>query len=43
LNGSCFTWPDYAVLIGSLIILLAIGARFAREQRDTVDFFLARC
>jgi len=36
------TWPDYAVLIGSLIVLLAIGARFAREQRDTVDFFLAR-
>jgi len=36
------TWPDYAVLIGSLIVLLAIGTRFAREQRDTVDFFLAR-
>jgi len=36
------TWPDYAVLAASLIVLLAIGTRFAREQRDTVDFFLAR-
>jgi solute:Na+ symporter, SSS family len=36
------TWPDYAVLVGSLLILVAIGARFTREQRDTVDFFLAR-
>jgi SSS family solute:Na+ symporter len=36
------TWPDYAVLIASLIVLIAIGVRFTREQRDTVDFFLAR-
>ena len=36
------TWPDYAVLAGSLIVLLAIGASFTRQQRDTVDFFLAR-
>jgi SSS family solute:Na+ symporter len=36
------TWPDYAVLTASLLVLLAIGTRFAREQRDTVDFFLAR-
>ena len=36
------TWPDYAVLVGSLLILVAIGARFTREQRDTIDFFLAR-
>jgi SSS family solute:Na+ symporter len=36
------TWPDYAVLAASLLVLLAIGTRFAREQRDTVDFFLAR-
>ena len=36
------TWPDYAVLTGSLVVLLAIGVRFTREQRDTVDFFLAR-
>jgi SSS family transporter len=36
------TWPDWAVLTASLLVLLAIGTRFAREQRDTVDFFLAR-
>ncbi len=36
------TWPDYAVLILALALLLAIGAGFTRQQRDTVDFFLAR-
>jgi SSS family transporter len=36
------TWPDYAVVAVSLLVLLAIGVRFSREQRDTVDFFLAR-
>lgn len=39
---SALTWPDYAVLILSLGLLIAIGASFTREQRDTVDFFLAR-
>jgi SSS family transporter len=29
-------------MVGSLLTLVAIGARFTREQRDTVDFFLAR-
>jgi len=36
------TWPDYAVLTVTLAVLLAIGLRFGREQRDTSDFFLAR-
>jgi SSS family transporter len=36
------TWPDYAVLVGSLAVLLAIGFHFTRQQHDTVDFFLAR-
>ena len=36
------TWPDYAVLAASLAVLLAIGFRLTRRQRDTVDFFLAR-
>ena len=36
------TWPDYAVLALSLVVLLAIGFWFTRRQRDTVDFFLAR-
>ena len=36
------SWADYAVLLASLGVLLAIGAFFTRRQRDTVDFFLAR-
>jgi SSS family transporter len=38
---SRLSWPDYAVLFASLLLLLVIGGRFAR-QRDTADFFLAR-
>jgi solute:Na+ symporter, SSS family len=36
------TWPDYAVVVASLGILIVIGARFTRQQHDTADFFLAR-
>ncbi len=39
---SGLTWPDYAVLAVSLALLLAIGFGLSRQQRDTVDFFLAR-
>ncbi|HEY3065570.1 MAG TPA: sodium/solute symporter [Methylomirabilota bacterium] len=39
---TALTWPDYAVLLGSLTVLLVIGLRFTGEQRDTSDFFLAR-
>jgi SSS family transporter len=39
---SVLTWADYAVLGGALVLLLAIGLHFTRQQRDTVDFFLAR-
>jgi SSS family transporter len=39
---SSLTWPDYTVLVGSLIVLVAIGFYFTRRQKDTVDFFLAR-
>ena len=39
---SALTWPDYAVLAGSLGLLLYIGFRLTGEQHDTVDFFLAR-
>lgn len=41
-SATSLTWPDYAVLAGSLAVLLAIGLHFTRQQRDTVDFFLAR-
>jgi len=40
--ASSLTWPDYAVLVAALGVLLAIGAGLTRQQRDTVDFFLAR-
>ena len=36
------SWADYVVLLGSLGVLLGIGAYFTRRQHDTVDFFLAR-
>jgi solute:Na+ symporter, SSS family len=36
------TWPDYAVLLASLGVLLVIGVRLTRQQHDTADFFLAR-
>jgi SSS family transporter len=36
------TWPDYAVLVASLGVLIVIGARLTRQQHDTTDFFLAR-
>jgi SSS family transporter len=39
---SVLTWPDYAVLAAAVAVLLVIGTRFGREQRDTSDFFLAR-
>ena len=41
-TAASLTWPDYAVLLASLAVLLAIGASFSGRQRDTVDFFLAR-
>src|SRR3972149_4165638 len=41
-GSSSLTWPDYAVLSLVLACLIGIGVRFTREQRDTVDFFLAR-
>ena len=36
------TWPDYAVVLASLVVLLAIGGAFTRQQHGTSDFFLAR-
>jgi len=36
------TWPDYAVLVVSLVVLVAIGVAFTGRQHDTTDFFLAR-
>jgi solute:Na+ symporter, SSS family len=40
--ASVLTWPDYAVLGASLVVLLVIGGAFTRQQRDTAEFFLAR-
>ena len=41
-GSSALTWPDYAVVLGALAVLLVNGARFTGEQHDTTDFFLAR-
>jgi SSS family solute:Na+ symporter len=40
--ASTLTWPDYAILLGSLLALVVIGGAFSGEQRGTADFFLAR-
>jgi SSS family transporter len=40
--GASLTWPDYLVVALALGVLLAIGLALARQQHDTVDFFLAR-
>src|SRR2546428_448582 len=40
--ASTLTWPDYAILLGSLLALVAIGGAFRGEQRGPGDFFLAR-
>ena len=40
--ASALTWPDYAILLGSLATLVAMGGAFSGEQRGTADFFLAR-
>src|SRR6266498_5542771 len=40
--GGVLTWPDYTILIVSLLGLIAIGWVFSREQSGTSDFFLAR-
>src|SRR5438445_12744794 len=41
-SAPSLTWPDYAVLLVSLVVLVAIGVAFTGRQRDTTDFFLAR-
>ena len=41
-SGGALTWPDYAVLAASLLVLIAIGSVLSRQQRGTSDFFLAR-
>ena len=41
-NAPLLSWADYAVLLVVLAVLLVIGGAFTRQQRDTVDFFLAR-
>ncbi|HEV8141761.1 MAG TPA: sodium/solute symporter [Methylomirabilota bacterium] len=42
LASPALNWADYAVLLAVLAVLLVIGGAFTRQQRDTVDFFLAR-
>ena len=42
-GASALTWPDYVVLAAPCSPSCSpIGGAFSRQQRDTVDFFLAR-
>jgi len=36
-----FTTLDYTVLVGYLLLMIAIGAAFSRQQHTSQDFFLA--
>ena len=38
---SFLTRPGYAVVAVALAVLLIIGVVLSRQQRDTIDFFLA--
>src|SRR3989454_6617544 len=40
--ASTLTWPDYAILLGPILALIAMGGPSSGEQRGTADFFLAR-
>jgi solute:Na+ symporter, SSS family len=41
-GGTRLTWPDWAVLIGLLGVMVWIGVRVGGKQETTQDFFLAR-
>lgn len=39
-SHSSLTWPDYAVVVGLLVLLVLVGIYSGREERSTNDFFL---
>jgi SSS family transporter len=39
-SGSNLTWPDYAVLVALLVVVIFVGFYFGREEKSTDDFFL---
>lgn len=39
-RGSSLTWPDYAVLLLLLVLMILVGLYFGREEKSTHDFFL---
>ncbi|MDD5642848.1 MAG: sodium/solute symporter [Syntrophales bacterium] len=39
-GGSSLTWPDYAVVLLLLTLLIFVGIWFGREEKSTNDFFL---
>jgi SSS family solute:Na+ symporter len=39
-RGSSLTWPDYAVVLLLLVLLIFVGIWFGREEKSTDDFFL---
>ncbi len=40
LSSTSLTWPDYAVLAASLVLLIVVGLYCGREEKSTSDFFL---
>ncbi len=39
-QSSSLTWQDYSVLLALLVLLMAVGLYFGREEKSTDDFFL---
>ena len=39
-SGSSLTWPDYAVVLVLLALLIFVGIYSGREEKSTNDFFL---
>jgi len=39
-SSSSLTWPDYAVVLGLVVLLIFVGLYCGREEKSTNDFFL---
>ena len=39
-TGSSLTWPDFAVVLGLLLLMILVGLYCGRQEDSTADFFL---
>ena len=39
-TGSSLTWPDFAVVLALLLLMIFVGMYFGRQEESTADFFL---